>query len=247
MRALDHWGAVLCAILLGWSAALIGFVSYFATPILVAFVAWLAVRRRFASIAVLSLTSPLLFASALATFGYVRGTALLRTVGESDPSLRNVDPTTRYQWTTSGCLVDGSEWVINEPNNATLYLLQALFGPMPGAYSGPYPSELEAQNALRSAPRASWKELVSGMLLGRRPIRLRQGLGEALASALSTRPPPVVALFQDRVLLLESEPTDGITEAEPLILLIDARSGKLIAYFGTPPLYPRKLPLPWTD
>lgn len=245
-RALEHWGAVLCAILLAWSAALVGFVSYFATPILIAFVAWLAVRRRFKSIAVLSLTSPLLLASALATFNYARGTARLHTVGMPD-SFDNVDPTSRYQWSSSGCLVDGSEWVINEPNNATLYSLSALFGPMPGAYSGPYPSEREAQNALRSAPHVTWKELASGTLVVRRRIRLGQGLGEALASALSTRPPPAVALFHDRVLLLESQFMDGLDQPESLIALIDAQSGKLIAYFGTPPHYPRKLPRPWTD
>ena len=57
---------------------------------------------------------------------------------------RHLDQDFRCHWNTSGCVLSGFEPLTHLPNNATITLLVKTFGPMPGAYSGPFPSKAEA-------------------------------------------------------------------------------------------------------
>jgi hypothetical protein len=99
--------------------------------------------------------SPLPLIPALAFLGgattYVAGSAVLKTYGMPDPEFGNLDPQGRCRRRTSGCVVDGSEVFTQGPNNVAVRLMIRLFGPMSGAYTGPYPTRHEAFDALRLA------------------------------------------------------------------------------------------------
>jgi hypothetical protein len=106
--------------------------------------------------ALLILLSPFLvvpiFCFAGGIVGYARGEARLRAAGLPGPEFHNLDRDLRCYRSTSGCLVDGSEAFTHGPNNAAVRLMIRLFGPMLGAYLGPYPTREEAWALADAAP-----------------------------------------------------------------------------------------------
>jgi hypothetical protein len=130
-----------------------------ATPLILILVLRLIYTRRWSILAIVTLTSPFTIASGAAGVSYIRGTASLRTVGYPDIELRNVDPKTRLQTVSSGCLVSGGEAIWNVPNNLTLRLLVAVFGGMRGTFEGPYPNDQQARAAVEIAGELSWEDL----------------------------------------------------------------------------------------
>jgi hypothetical protein len=238
---------------IGWISVFVGFVSLLAIPLFVGVIAWLIRRNRWRSLTALLLTSPCALAAGLAVLGYSRGTGRLQTVGFPDTELFNVNATTRYQSTSSGCVVSGSEWVLQLPNNLTLLALHFLMGPMPGAYDGPYPQRDELRDPLRSASQFGWAELEQdSVAVAGGAFHLRPGLGSGLAAALEPEPSdgprcrPTVALWHDRVLVLQFHAAIAEVEKdEPLVVLVDAITGKVIAYEGHV-FSTRRLPRQWT-
>lgn len=249
------WLVVAASSLLAWASAIVGLVSYITAPTLAAVVGWLVIRRYWRPLALLLVTSPFVAASTLAVFGYASGTARLRTVGLPDLELYNVNPTTRYQAVSSGCIVDGSEWVMQFPNNATLLALSVALGPMPGAYTGPYPGRRHIADAFRTTRELNWRDVEKDRVhYGSRVFQLRQGLGAQLTTALRSSSSndlccrPSVAVWQHRVLLLRFPPESAefVNEEDALIVIVDGNTGKIIAYQGNPGLRRRELPRQWT-
>lgn len=244
------WLAVVAATLLAWLSAFVGGLPWLVTPAFLVLMDWLGRNRFWRPLATLLLASPFAVACGFAALSYARGVAHFWTTGLPDATFHNVDPSTRYQSTSSGCIVNGSEWVLHLPNNATLRALHFLFGPMPGAYDGPYPSGKDIQSALASASPLDWQDLeLDTVSVDQSTIPLRRGVGSNLVAALqprSNQPHPSIALWQGRVLLLRFPASHADLAAEAaLVVLVDRDTGKVIAYEGHIPSSPGNLPKPW--
>ena len=126
------------------------------------------------------LVSPFLvtaiFSCANGVCGYCTGTARLRTVGLPGPGFFNLDRTYRCYRSTSGCVVNGSEQWTHMPYNAAVVGLIKAFGPMPGAYTGPYPTGPEADSLLRASEvEITPEQLRSGLFtINEVPVHLTQ-------------------------------------------------------------------------
>lgn len=247
------WVWVALTAVLGWGSTLLGILSLLAVPAFILTLAWLFRRRRWRPAIVLLVTSPFLVATCLAAAAYTRGMARLWTVGLPSREFYNVDPDTRYQSISSGCIVTGGEWVFQGPNNLTLLALHRLLGPMPGAYDGPYPDEHDVTHALISAAPLSWSSLRGdSVAVAGRTFRLRPGVGARLADTYESRSDkvccrPLATVWQNRVLLLQlKSPLDDLGGTAPLLVLIDAATGKVIAYQGHIAVSSHALPEQWT-
>lgn len=243
------WLIALGATTLAWVSAFIGGVADFAAPLLLGSTLWLGFRRSWKPLALFLGTSPFVAASVAAMSVYASGAAYVRTTGYADPRLDNVSPLTGYQTRSRGCLVDGTEWVRDFPHNLTLLALRIVFGPMPGAYDGPYPNDQEISEALREAVPVKLEDLEREVLTAnQRTHRLRPGLGDSLISALRLEPGlprASVSTWEDRVLLMriDSEFAD-LSDEPPLVVVIDGKSGKVLGYHGNPKMG-HGLPKPW--
>lgn len=102
-----------------------------------------------------------LFSTLIAIAGYYDGTAKLRYVGLPSLEFFNLDPKYRINKATSGCLVDGGEFLENEPNNATLKWMINTFGYMKGSYQGIYPTKEEAHKLLQKAQTIQLNQFIS--------------------------------------------------------------------------------------
>ncbi len=236
---------------LAWAAAFFGPAAILALVALPALVALLVARRNWVHVATLAGLSPLAAATVLAVVSYCRGSARLLTSGLPSLESHNLDPQTRLQRVSSGCLVDGSELVQQVPNNAVVRVLSGLFGPMPGAYDGPFPSLEESEAALSAARSIAWQSIRSDLIsVGNDRVRVRAGLGAALSALMRREAPedigdPRAVLWRHRVLLIELRTSELGARATRRIL-VDARSGKVIAYYGFGGLAGREFPRQWT-
>ncbi len=114
------------------------------------FMIWLIFKKKPGAVYILLLSPFFLvpvFCWNMGVFGYVTGTGKMIGIGLMIG--RSIDRQTRAQWTTLGCEPWGYEPMILVPNNLAIYALTAIFGPMRGAYDGPYPSPAEATEALK--------------------------------------------------------------------------------------------------
>ena len=80
---------------------------------------------------------------------YSQGTA--RWMGVGLMRAASVHPVYRCPRGSSGCVVNGSEFLTNDANNVGIWLMHKLRGPMPGAYGGPWPTQEESYRRVRSA------------------------------------------------------------------------------------------------
>ncbi|MFC1706535.1 hypothetical protein ACFL59_06885 [Planctomycetota bacterium] len=84
----------------------------------------------------------------IGTIGYATGTAVLMGHGLPGREYRNIDPQIRCGRMSLGCVTDGAEFLTAGANNLAIETLAGLFGSMPGGYSGPYPTRVEARHLL---------------------------------------------------------------------------------------------------
>lgn len=84
------------------------------------------------------------------TIRYFTGTASLQGVGGSQ-TFHGIDRETRVVSTSSGCIFVGFEPFVFPANNAAVRLWTNLFGFQRGSYIGVFPTEEEAQEAIKSA------------------------------------------------------------------------------------------------
>lgn len=241
---------VAASLVLAWGLTVFGDVLCAGPAIFLTCAGILWHRRLWRLLALLLILSPASIAVGIGAVTYVCGTARLWTVGLPSVKLDNVDADTRLQSASTGCIVNGSEWIWQIPNNVTVTLLAFAFGPMRGTYAGPYPTEQNAREALTFASRLPWEDVENDVALvdGRR-ILFRTGLGSKLAASLDMIPQigPRAAIWQDRVLIVQlSGHAPGQERHVSVIALVDTDSGKVIAYYGAFPLFLHSLPQQWT-
>lgn len=165
---------------------------------------------------------------------YWAGTGVLRTMGYPGFEFPNLDPTSRAHWRTGGCMLRGYEPLTQVPYNLALRTLAFVFGPMPGSYDGPYPSEEDA-----------WRRAKEDGV----PLSLDsplQGVSRLTGSAVSSevvelvyenlRPlqgPPETTRLQALVLDERLLVLAGANEDEPLayVVLIDLKGGTRVARY----------------
>ena len=170
----------IAGVLSGWVLWALGPVSYLFLAVPVA----LLVARRWRSAGLCVLLAPIGVSFVSGAVGYARGTARLRGYGLPGTGYHNLDPVLRCGRETSGCVVYDNEWMTHTPNNLAVTVLTRLFGPQRGAYTGPYPTEAEANMTLAGAEPVE----VDGLFADRvrvdgRDVTLDRGVGAGLLKA----------------------------------------------------------------
>jgi hypothetical protein len=191
---------------------------------------FLAFRSARASAAVL-LLSPLvvvpLWSLGLGVWGYWTGTGYIRSYGLPGRHYHNLDPQLRCYKASKGCVIDGSEFLTQTPNNLALQSLITVFGPMRGHYAGPYPTPVQALGALeKSRPTflpGELKERSAGLGLpaGEALDQLSREIGHTLEKDL----PIAAAEFEGETIVLGRE---------KCLFLVERRTSRCYAryYFG---------------
>lgn len=223
-----------------WASAFVPDMALFAVPGVLVAVLWLFWRRAWLFAIAIVVVSPCTLYACRAAFDYSRGTAQLERIVSPFPEAWNVDRDTRYVIHMRDCMIDEKDLVTLDPYNAALEVLSRTFGPMRGTYDGPYPTEAEAQRAVRAARPVSEQELAQDIIVvGGRRVRLRPELGQRMASIPAIRKGRAV-LWQGSAVIVAT------AQKKPFLMLIDAASGKLFACYGWPPDGYGLMPLPWT-
>ncbi len=182
-------------------------------------------------------------------------------MGLPGPSFYNVDPQTRLSRTTGGCLVSGSEFLFQAPNNCTLAVLTKVFGPMRGSYDGPYPTEEQANAALGGATALNMEQFKQGRIaFDATSIEIGQELATKLlwqagltlfgnddvALEEGKNPPAIDAAVINTVVILRlRRPFDS--EHAALIVLIDSKTTKPFAFYYRGQHFPRRPATSWSD
>lgn len=241
------WLLTVAGVLAAWIYAVFGVLVAPAPLVLLGVTVWLCVQRRRLELAILVGTSPIGVSLLFGIGSYLGGTAQLMTVGYPPVELANVGRMTRLQTASTGCMVSGGEWMTHLPNNAVLVALRFMFGPMPGAYDGPYPPDADVTETLsKAAPLATSDVELDRLHVSGRAIRLQPGIGKKLVNALESRGflEAKAAIWRDRVLVLGFT-FSGTADERGIDVLIDIDSGKILAYRGAG--LDRGLPEQWTE
>lgn len=140
-------------------------------------------------------------------FFYICGTARIQGYGYPGPHFGNLDRELRCYRSTSGCTVSGFEPFTQSPYNLALRILIKTFGPMRGAYTGPYPTSEEAFELIRqSSRRVTYEGLNTEVrrqgLSDTVPIEMPIGRGTPLSNK---HPGYAVALYKESALIVGSE------------------------------------------
>ena len=185
-------------------------------------------RGRRPGAALVLLASPLCILPAVSliggTFSYFHGGARLMTYGMPRESGLLIDPATGLPWTSSGCVVNGSEPFYQWPNNFAIRALTRLLGPGRGAFRGAVPLEADTVRRLQQAG----EELAPGQLNG---MRLTWAGGSIdldpfVAAELSRLPAPV-RLAQEGEHLVH-------LRGGRIIVSLDRATGHVIARYFEP-------------
>jgi hypothetical protein len=140
-------------------------------------------RRPWAAL-VCVLLSPVGVGFANGVVRYCRGEAYLLYEGLPGTQSHNLDRELRCEQYSSGCLISGNEWLTHGPNNAAVRLMTRWFGPEPGTYRGPYPTEAEALAAVAGGTVVPLAEVRADRIrVGNRVVRLDTGVGQGLLRA----------------------------------------------------------------
>ena len=241
-----------------WLSAMFGLLFF---PVPIVLFALLIPTRRWGLMALCALLSPMTLSFAAGVAGYCTGTATIRGMGLPGTGYFNIDPDLRCGRSTGGCLVNGGEILTDPPHNLAVVALTRLFGPQPGAYTGPYPTESEAKAALASAPPVSIDLLLKDQVdVTQPPVKLDAGVGAGLLKRtqigmfyeqrtdpfarefLDELGPVRAATFRGTCLLLRiPEPNAG----SAMIVLLDTATGRPFAYYGEGEFRQRFPPVAW--
>ncbi len=226
----------------------------------------LAKRRWFVVAGLVVVASPLSVSFAKGIVTWYQGDGYMMGTGYRTSAAASIDSFTRLPQTTSGCLVNGNEWVVQTPYNFALRLMTAIGGISKRAYEGPVPTELEARAALVNAVPLGWDELSQGRVqLHGRNIQLATAIGAALIYSCydidplrdqvsdSFTPTIRATIWKDQVMVIGMRGHDldlGIGEygfdKTAQVIVIDTKAGKPFAYFAGHRLCDG-LPLVWQD
>lgn len=146
------WKIVIGAIFLCWALAFLGPASWLIYPVLGIALFSTCMRGEWIPALILLTANPLGIAFMGGVVDYTKGAPQLRGVGLPNGEFWNIDRKTRCFRSTSGCLVNGGEWVFQDLHNIALHFLCATFGPPAKSYDGPYPDKETALRIVSAAP-----------------------------------------------------------------------------------------------
>lgn len=162
-------------------------------------------------------------------WGYATGTGVLLFKGLPGYTSKNLDPETRLERRTEGCMVTGLESLTQLPNNLALKWLSRRLGPMPGAYVGPYPTKEEAWRRVRDAQ----PSLPHGALdresitLGGRVVELDDALSRRLGATFARTDGDLAVVELDGgTFILRGDRTDG---GDSAMAVVDANGKRVVA------------------
>lgn len=193
--------------------------------------------------------SPLSVGFGAGVSDWVRGQPALLGRGNPRPASASIDPATRLpRRLVGGCLVEGDEWVFEGTHNLALRALTLVFGHASGTYDGPLPVRQDAQEALRAAESLARETLATRVVpVGGRQVVLAAGVGGRLATACKQSSHVRVAIWRDRVLLVEFGDAHWDEFGDGQIAAIDIERGLPLRYFyGRGCGWKPRLPRPWT-
>jgi hypothetical protein len=249
-KVLAHLGLTFLLLVVLLIASAFGAIYYVVVPALVV----LTLCKRYYFEAFVCVLGPSVMASAFAVANYVSGSGKLGYMGLPHMDFFNIDPVYRCGRVTGGCLVNGNEWITEEPYNLTLQSLISLFGPQRGSYTGPYPTEDDAAAALTVAAPIDLASIevdqcdVNGVRVhldvGVGKKMLRYWLGVITVADVKRDPfyadsiggPITGAIWKNRVLILRGPPS------KPTIAAIDLTAGRPFAYYQGQERFP---PVMW--
>lgn len=173
----------VAVVIVAWALSFLGPLSDLLLVLIPAAALGFAASGRRWAVAIVLLGAPTTPPMVAAVTDYARGAVALRGAGLYDhETWTNPDRRYRCFRTSSGCLVDGSEWVRHDPYNLVAVALLDWLGPMPGAYLGAYPTRDEALGHLaRGFPIDGDRLLADEVRLPTgETVRLPSGFGAAV-------------------------------------------------------------------
>lgn len=151
------------------------------TAVMAIGVPWLIWRRAWLAAGLLLLLNPCSVTFTLAMLSYARGEAHLRGAGLPGTESWNLRPDLRVHRISGGCVVYPSREVWMGSHNAGVRTAIAVFGPMPGAYLGPYPTREETLAAVDRGEPLDHEMLAHDTIaIADRRIDLQPGVGRAM-------------------------------------------------------------------
>jgi hypothetical protein len=265
----SNLGMTVGLLLSTWAAVLLGGLGVLIVFVAIVMFMWAVARRRWLAIGLALLLSPMCVSVFVAASRYTGGTAVIEGMGLPGTEYGNVDPTLRCGRVTGGCLVSGTEWITEVPNNATVALLTRVFGPQRGAYTGPYPTDVQASAAVAAGgePVPAAAVRADAIVLKTGTVNLAPGVGKRLLGNTylsqwydGTMPAPWAAqtlldigpitgvLWQGCLVLRipagERNPANGEPQAA-CIVVVDPAAGYPFAYYAEGDYYHRYPPVEW--
>ena len=253
----------------GW-VSLVFWPAIFALPVVITVtVITLLILRRWGLLALAVLTMPTTLFMGQAAADYITGRGVLRTYGLPRARIANVDPTYRCPRASSGCRVYGDEWITQGSYNVMLKTLITTFGPMPGAYTGPYPTE---EQSFAAAQRGQPLDLAAvfddRLVFGDQSVSLKPGTGRLLFHFAFDMPVESWAeaqgamfdgmmfagdavVWEQTCIIVRFDPPPHYVldeqdhELPSTLIVIDAGTGQPIAYYGLQADATRIAPVWW--
>lgn len=242
------WLWVLAAAALWWAGVFVELLAVGGVLCAAAAFAFAVRDRRGLPLLVTLLIMPPTVIAAAAAVDYLRGEARLLAARSAHITLHNVDRETRCQHTSDP---DGT-WVRQGPHNATLRALSGLFGPMAGAYVGPYPTDAQIRIALADGAPPALDG--TSLTLGETAVDLHPELLRTLRRTARRGAEIRGAVWQGEVAIVEVQPAAeqanryGGAGPKPrsAVVLVDVDSGRVLAYLGAIARLRGSLPVPWS-
>jgi hypothetical protein len=250
------WLVLCLSQFLSWVCVLMGPLSILFPVISIATLFYFIRRRCFLVTGLFILSSPLTIPFLSGAYDYSQGTAKLRDFGLPGTTFHNLDRELRCGYRSSGCLVWQNEWVTQTPYNFAVRSLTAVFGPIAGAYLGPYPTLAESEQALVTATPQSANDLKRDRLtIGEEVVYLDPGIGEVLCESIGHRFPSLdnsdpeiqATVWQQECIVLRIT-QENDTPGEPragAIVLFSRATGRPFAYYSQGKYSHHFPPVPW--
>ena len=199
--------------------------------------------RRWWGVVILVVLSPFVPYFLAGAADYSQGKAALWDTGllQQWQLIGRIDPVYRCPRRSSGCRVNGGEWLTHGAYNTGVRTMISLFGPMSGAYLGPIPTVQQAQSAISGGTEVALADLWSDRLpIGAASVQLSPGAGRNLFNTSGWLIPgpnseqaqdfrlyfgPIsAAVFAEQCVILRQPMTSSDNGA--LLFLIDRKTGR---------------------